>query len=154
MTGLFLVAFVAGVLLGIKLMASDDPAPAHLAELAWFLALSGAVGYLATRDDAGVSAAALVLALVLGAVGALLARWITRRPAAADPAARWRGQVARVSRTIGAGELGEVELVLDGRPQHYPARTLDGSAVPIDARVIVQGFSDDGVAMVEAPLTQ
>ena len=97
----------------------------------------------------GSTAAFATLALTIIVVGALLARWIIRRPVVSDPAARWRGQVARVSRTIGSTTLGEVELVLDGTAQHYPARTLDGSAVPIDARVRVAGFSDDGVAVVE-----
>lgn len=166
MSAVYLVAFIAGLLLAVRIMffgaerrraRSIDGMPLRRSEpaISAFLVMFGVAGYLLTRPGrlpaAGGAGAALVL-------GALWAAFVTRLAIATarvqpehdpdDPRFVLQGHVAVVLVDIppeGAGTivLGEAE----GR-RSLAARAIDGHAIGAGLEVCIERV-EDGVAFVE-----
>ena len=171
MTAVFLAAFIAGLLLGVRVMLygvergtrpfgapAPTPAPVRAWEpmLAAFLSVFGLMGYLGTRyrgDDP------LVLTLVAVAVAvavAFAAYGMVRRAAAFvpehdpdDPRYVLQGHVATVTAAITDEAPGEIAFQIDRTYRVVPARGIDGAVAGVGAEVVIDRIDDDGVAHVE-----
>ena len=170
----FLVAFIAGLVLGVHVMmhgvervrsalpvrpSADGRYPASAARpvLAGFLAVFGFLGYVAHRHRDGLWPAGLLASVAGGLVGAWIGNIVVRRwaiPAAiADqPDERFvlMGHFGRVTATIGAtGEdEGTITYEVDGVRHTAGARALDGTAIAAGTDVVIERI-EDGVAWVE-----
>ena len=133
----------------------------NLPILAGFATVFGATGYLLYRYSSLRPVAAIGIAALVGAVGAvvavtLVARWaLSGAPLdTEDPRYVLQGHLARVTAPIGgggsgdAGGAGEIDYVVDGVRHVVPARSLDGGAVQAGAEVVIERI-EDGVAYVE-----
>ena len=166
MSAIYLVGFIAGLLLAVRIMffgaerrrqRSVDSLPLRRSEpaISAFLVMFGVAGYLLTRPGRLSPAAGAGAALVLGALWAAL---VTRLAIATarvqpehdpdDPRFVLQGHVAVVTVDIppdGAGTiiLGEAE----GR-RALAARAIDGQAIGAGLEVCIERV-EDGVAFVE-----
>jgi membrane protein implicated in regulation of membrane protease activity len=130
-----------------------NPSPVNLSTIMVFLTWFGAAGYLA-RVYAGLPAVASLLAAALAGLvgGALvylfLARVLWRRQHQLDASRhRLAGTLGRVSSPIRAGGTGEIVYSLDGTQHVDGARSVDGSALPLGAEVVIVRY-DRGLAYV------
>lgn len=118
----------------------------------------GAVTYVLERTGwMGSTANALVglaaAAAAWAGMSTLLARWalredVARAAAATEAAEALLGHIATVVRAIEPNERGEISYRLDGRQHALPARSLDDTAIPAGAEVVIERVEDD-VAYVE-----
>lgn len=162
---LFLVSFLAGLLLAVRLMFFGAerlrPAPGALPlrrsepAIVAFLAIFGLAGYLLTRQARfgalGTFATATVVALIVAAA-------ITRIAIAAarmkpehdpdDPRYVHQGRVAIVTDSIPAGGEGRIRFENAGAAQSLPARDIGDGAILAGQEVCIERI-DDGVAHVE-----
>jgi len=163
---LFLVAFIAGLVLAVIAMlhgvehtrrkTSRAPSPFfNLPAFAAFFIGFGAVGYpIASRsrlpDWAVLLVAAASGALTISAMIMLLARWALRGAVAKSAADEHeiQGQLAVVTQDIAATALGEIAYELLGRQVKVPARTLNGKPLSAGAEVVIDRI-EAGVAFVE-----
>jgi hypothetical protein len=132
----------------------DGSSPLTVGSILAFLAWFGGVAYL-LRTGLGVQAA---ISLVIGIGAGLAGGWIIYRvlrllaadeqvlSAESDRAAMAAG---RVLSSIRSGGIGEIVYELRGGRQTSPARTVDGSALPAGAEVIVLR-REGGVAVVQS----
>jgi len=166
MTYLFLVAFIAGLLLGVRVMFfgaerrrrhSADALPLRRSEPAiiGFLLMFGVAGYLLTRRGTVSPGAGVVIAALLGLVWAVL---VTRLAVATarlqpehdpdDPRFALQGHVAVVSAAIPADGEGTITFSDAGAQRTARARTIDGSAIGEGEEVCIERLEDD-LAFVE-----
>jgi hypothetical protein len=166
MTYLFLAAFIAGLLLGVRVMFfgaerrrlhSADALPLRRSEPAiiGFLLMFGIAGYLLTRSTTVTPAAGVGIAAILGVVWAAL---VTRLAVATarlqpehdpdDPRFSLQGHVAIVSVPIPSDGEGSITFSEGGAQRTVRARTIDGSAVAEGEEVCIERLEDD-VAFVE-----
>ena len=166
MTYLFLAAFIAGLLLAVRVMffgaerrrlRSGDALPLRRSEPAiiGFLLMFGIAGYLLTRRATVSPAAGAGIAALLGIVWAAL---VTRLAVATarlqpehdpeDPRYALQGHVALVSTPIPADGEGTITLSEAGVPRTVRARTIDGTAIAEGEEVCIERLEDD-VAFVE-----
>jgi len=166
MTYLFLAAFIAGLLLGVRVMFfgaerrrrhSADALPLRRSEPAiiGFLLMFGVAGYLLTRRGTVSPGAGVVIAALLGLVWAVL---VTRLAVATarlqpehdpdDPRFALQGHVAVVSAAIPADGEGTITFSDAGAQRTTRARTIDGSAIDAGEEVCIERLEDD-VAFVE-----
>ena len=166
-----IVAFVAGLVLGVRVMffgvqrRVDDE---HLAHRAWpfalaaFLLVSGALLYV--RATQRVTGGWLAVVVAIGIVCAVGARWLVLRSAAApstdpddDPRYRFQGHVARVMQDIKTrpdGETaGRIAFDFDGKRHELQARWTGtewngGTFGRADSEVVIERVEGD-VAYVE-----
>jgi membrane protein implicated in regulation of membrane protease activity len=165
---LFLAAFIAGLLLAVRIMffgaerrkralVKVNTTPLRRSEPAAvaFLVMFGVAGYLFTRHGALSAAAGIATAAVLGAawaalvarVAILMARVIPEHDPD-DVRYQLQGRVAVVTAAIpGEGEGTITYVEADGR-QSCRARAIDGSAIAADLEVCIERV-EDGVAFVE-----
>jgi hypothetical protein len=165
MTFLFLAAFIAGLLLGVRVMFfgaerrrhSADGLPLRRSEpaIVGFLLMFGVAGYLLTRRGTVSPGAGALSAALLGLVWAIL---VTRLAVATarlqpehdpeDPRFAFQGHVAIVSAAIPADGEGTITFSDGGAQRTVRARTLDGSAIAEGEEVCIERLEDD-VAFVE-----
>ena len=166
MTYLFLAAFIAGLLLGVRVMffgaerrrlRSTDALPLRRSEPAiiGFLLMFGVAGYLLTRRGTVAPGTGVLIAALLGLIWAVL---VTRLAVATarlqpehdpeDPRFALQGHVAIVSSAIPADGEGTITFSDAGAERTVRARTVDGPAVAGGEEVCIERLEDD-VAFVE-----
>jgi hypothetical protein len=166
MVYLFLAAFIAGLLLAVRVMffgaerrklQPADAMPLRRSEPAViaFLVMFGVAGYLFTRYGSLSAAAGAGIAALLGLAWAAL---VTRLAVATarmqpehdpdDPRYILQGHVASVSAAIPADGEGEITFAEAGSQRTVPARTIDGGAIAEGEEVCIERL-DNGVAFVE-----
>jgi hypothetical protein len=166
MTVFYLVAFVAGLLLAVRIMffgaerrrkGSADALPLRRSEpaIAAFLVMFGVAGYLLTRPGRLSPGAGVSAALVLGGAWAALVTRLAIVTARVrpehdpdDPRYVLQGHVAVVTAAIpadgeGAIAYGEADARLSLR-----ARSIDAQAIEAGLEVCIERV-EDGVAFVE-----
>ncbi len=166
MTYLFLFCFVAGLLLGVRLMfygaerrrqPSIPILPLRRSEPAGvaFLVMFGVIGYLLTRNGAHAAPTALAFAVPAGAIFAALVTWLAIRTAQVqpehdpdDPRYVLQGRVGVVTVSIPVGGEGMVRYEESGSAPVVAARNIDGSAIDVGEEVCIERV-EDGVAHVE-----
>ena len=164
MTILFLVVFILGLVLGvISMIAGIDRHERHRRWVSYFnlptvgaaATLFGLVGYpLAKYSSLGPAAmmaiAGAVAAAGAGGMVALIAGWAVPSAARAVEDVRYalQGHIARVTRPIRPGEVGEIVYEHDGARHSANALSLDGKAIARDAEVVIERV-EAGVAYVE-----
>jgi membrane protein implicated in regulation of membrane protease activity len=177
MTSVFLVAFIVGLLLGVRAMLygveRDAGSPFALAPdqigrvskptpsvrgwlplLASFLVGVGAVGYLVVRRG-GTTGAAVGWGVAAGAILAAVASRMVRKAVAFvpehdpdDPRYVLQGHVARVTAPIAGDGEGEIAYSVEGASHVARARAIDGAVVAAGTEVVIERI-EDGVAYVE-----
>jgi hypothetical protein len=166
MTYLFLASFIAGLLLGVRVMffgaerrkrRSADTLPLRRSEPAiiGFLLMFGLAGYLLTRRGTVSAGVGALIAALLGLVWAVL---VTRLAVATarlqpehdpeDPRFLLQGHVAIVSAAIPSDGEGAISFSDAGVQRTTRARTIDGSAIVEGEEVCIERLEDD-VAFVE-----
>ena len=166
MTYLFLATFIAGLLLGVRVMffgaerrrlCSADALPLRRSEPAiiGFLLMFGVAGYLLTRRGTVSPGAGVLIAALLGLVWAIL---VTRLAVATarlqpehdpeDPRFALQGHVAIVSAAIPADGEGTITFSDAGAQRTVRARTVDGTAIAGGEEVCIERLEDD-LAFVE-----
>ena len=166
MTYLFLAFFIAGLLLGVRVMffgaerrklRSADALPLRRSEPAiiGFLLMFGLAGYLLTRRGTLSAGVGALIAVLLGLAWAVL---VTRLAIATarlqpehdpeDPRFALQGHVAMVSAAIPSEGEGAITFSDAGAQRTLRARTIDGSAVAEGEEVCIERLEDD-VAFVE-----
>ena len=178
MTQLFLVSFIAGLLLmvgsmlwGVERRPKGPLASAAAGQatirarltvpnLGAFLTLFGVTGYPLFRYTRLGTLPILVLAAILGVAGVvgaslLIARWAVPGVAAEVIDERYllQGQPARVTRVVREGDGGELAYEIaytdGGRERFARAQSLDGTPLAVGSEVVIERI-EDGYAYVEA----
>ena len=166
MTYVFLTAFIAGLLLGVRVMffgaerrriGAPDALPLRRSEpaISSFLVMFGVAGYLLTRHGTVSVGTGTAIAAVLALGWAAL---VTRLAVATarlqpehdpdDPRYVLQGHVAIVSAAIPADGEGTITFAEAGSNRTVRARTIDGSAISEGEEVCIERLEDD-VAFVE-----
>ena len=166
MTYLFLASFIAGVLLGVRLMfygaerrrrPSVDTLPLRRWEPAGvgFLVMFGVVGYFLTRNATSSVTTALASAILAGALFAAAVTWLAVKTARVqpehdpeDPRYVLQGRVGVVTVSIPVGGEGLIRYEESGSAPVVAARNIDGSAIDAGEEVCIERV-EDGVAHVE-----
>ncbi len=133
--------------------ADTSISPLNFGTIAAFLAWFGGSGYLFTRWSPVWSVSGLLLAIVVGLVGAgivfLFLAKLTAHEENLDPADYdMVGVVGRVSSGIRAGGTGEIVYSQEGTRRTSGARSDDGGEIPKGTEVVVTRY-DKGIAYVE-----
>lgn len=166
MVYLFLAAFIAGLLLAVRVMffgaerrrlRPADAMPLRRSEPAAiaFLVMFGVAGYLLTRRGTMSGAAGAGVAALLGLVWAAI---VTRVAVATarlqpehdpdDPRYALQGHVALVSTAIPSDGEGRITFTDAGKERTVRARAIDASAIAEGEEVCIERLDDD-VAYVE-----
>jgi len=165
MTYLFLAFFIAGLLLGVRVMFFGAERRRHAADalplrrsepaIVGFLLMFGVAGYLLTRRETVSPGVGALIAALLGLVWAVL---VTRLAVATariqpehdpeDPRFALQGQVAIVSAAIPSDGEGTITFSDAGMQRTVRARTIDGSAIAEGEEVCIERLEDD-LALVE-----
>jgi hypothetical protein len=166
MSAVYLISFIGGLLLGVRIMFFGaerrrlQPAgvlPLRRSEpaIAAFLVMFGVAGYLLTRPGRLSAGAGAGAALALGALWAVL---VTRLAIATarvkpehdpdDPRYRLQGHVALVTVAIPAGGEGTIAYGGGEASPALRARSLDGQAIETGLEVCIDRVEGD-VAFVE-----
>lgn len=168
MTVLFLICFVAGLLLAVRVMiyGVERPREAHPsgersfrlspALIVAFSVVFGATGYGLTKRNIGGDSSRLAVATGLGVLAAVVAAWLVRRWWTVTPEhdvddERYvlQGHLARVTKPIQAGVEGEVTFEFANDRRVLRARNLDEGSLAIGTDVVIERIEDD-LAYVEA----
>ena len=168
MTYLYLVSFVAGLLLGVRIMIygverprDENPSGERSfrlspAVIVAFSLIFGLVGYSLARSAAlgpGVTAAIAALLGILASVTAarLVRKWwrITPEHDVDDERYVLQGHLARVTKTVGADVEGEVSFEVGSERRVVRARSLDTAQLAAGTEVVIERIDGD-VAYVEA----
>lgn len=166
MSYVLLAAFIAGLLLAVRIMFfgaerrrahAVDTLPLRRSEpaIAAFLIMFGVAGYLLTRKGTLSAPAGLGAATVLGVLWAAL---VTRLAIATaritpehdpdDPRYALQGYVAVVTESIPMDGEGTIAFDEAGERRRLRARVIDGSAIEDGTEVCIERV-EDGVAFVE-----
>lgn len=166
MTYLSLAFFIAGLLLGVRLMffgaerrrrPSADTLPLRRWEPAAvaFLFMFGSVGYLLTQRSGYPALTSAVVAGLAGVIFAAVVTWLAIRTARLqpehdpdDPRFVLQGRVAVVTVPIPAGGEGMIRYEESGFAPTVAARNIDGSAIGAGEEVCIDRV-EDGIAQVE-----
>ena len=166
MSYLFLVAFIAGLLLAVRLMffgagrrgtsvAAELPLRRSEPAVVAFLVMFGVSGYLLTRHGAMSIMPGSGLALLLGAAWAGVVTRIAIATARIkpehdpdDPRYVLQGWVAVVTAAIPAGGEGELVIRDGGLTRSFRARSIDDGPVAEGREVCIERVDED-VAFVE-----
>lgn len=168
MTFLFLVFFIGGLLLGVRVMIYGVERPREAdssgersfrlspALIAVFSIVFGAAGYGLTQGAIGTIGLRVTAAAGLGALTAVIAaqlmrRWWTVTPEHDVDDERYvlQGHLARVTKPIRAGVEGEVSFDFANDHRVLRARSLDDGALATGTDVVIERIEDD-LAYVEA----
>ena len=164
---LFLAAFIAGLLLAVRVMffgaerrrlRPSDAMPLRRSEPAViaFLLMFGVAGYLLTRHASLSAGAGAGVALLLGLAWAALVTRIAVATARMqpehdpeDPRYVLQGHLAFVSAAIPSGGEGAITFSDAGGTRTVRARAIDDSAIAEGEEVCIERLDDDEVAFVE-----
>lgn len=164
MTIVYLLAFVAGVLVGVRVMlfgierhterplGSEHDLRSAEPLVAGFAIGFGLAGYVTSRFVG--SAGAVIAAIVVGALATALFQWLVVKSASAagqdveDERFVLQGHVARVVSSIAPGSEGRISLDTGGEHRVLRARSLDDSAVNEGTEVVIERIEGD-LAFVE-----
>jgi uncharacterized membrane protein (DUF4010 family) len=162
---LFLVAFIAGLVLAVVAMlhgvehtrAKSTRAPSPIFNLPSYAAFGfgfGVVGYLVATRTRLPGWAVVLIAMVAGALSVsgmitLLATWALRGgTSASSDEHEIQGQLAVVTTTIQSNGLGEISYEAFGKRVKIPALAISAKPLPAGAEVVIDRI-ENGVAMVE-----
>ena len=164
---LFLAAFIAGLLLAVRVMffgaerrrlQPSDAMPLRRSEPAviGFLLMFGVAGYLLARYGSLSAGAGVGVALLLGLAWAAL---VTRLAVATarmqpehdpeDPRYVLQGHLAVVSTAIPSGGVGAITFPDANGPRTVRARAIDESAISEGEEVCIERLDEEEVAFVE-----
>jgi membrane protein implicated in regulation of membrane protease activity len=164
MSVVYLLAFLAGVLLAVRVMlfgiergSHRGGAPAATIRSTQPLAAGfaigfGLAGYLASRLATPVGAA--IAAVIAGASAVGLVLWLVAKSANSaeldveDERYILQGHVARVISSIAAGSEGRISFEAAGEQRVLRARSLDDAAVSEGTEVVIDRIEGD-LAFVE-----
>lgn len=168
MSVVYLVAFIVGLLLAVRIMIAgvERPRTEHpLGERSFGLAqpvvvsfavIFGVVGYVLARRQWGSTGTQFLISAALGVMASLITaravqRWwaVTPEHEVDDERYILQGHLARVTKTIDSGVDGEVAFEWDQQRRVLPARAMDGSVLAAGAEVVIDRIEDD-VAYVES----
>ncbi|MHB1861504.1 MAG: NfeD family protein [Gemmatimonadaceae bacterium] len=120
-----------------------------------FCTATGITGYLTRNRLVAWGLGSAGIAVAVGALAAVLARWVVVRAFAKpssdpedDPQYRFQGHVARVTKPIGHAGSGRIAFEADGHRYNLRARSVDGSPVPANTEVVIERIDGD-LATVE-----
>lgn len=168
MTALYLITFIAGLLLAVYVMIygverprEESPTGERSFRLSpavgvAFLVIFGVLGYILTQRQTGsvgsrlaISAAAGVLAAIVAA--RLVRKWWTVTPEHDVDDERYvlQGHLARVTKPIADGVEGEVTFDIGNERRVLRARGVDDAALASGTDVVIERIEDD-LAFVEA----
>jgi membrane protein implicated in regulation of membrane protease activity len=166
MTYLFLIALIAGLLLGVRLMffgaerrrlgtSSELPLRRWEPAVVGFLVMFGIAGYLLARHGAMRAGAGTATALLLGMAWAGVVTRVAIATARVqpehdpeDPRFILQGHVAVVTAAIPAGGEGAIAIQEGSQSRSLRARTIDESGAAAGQEVCIERVDDD-VAYVE-----
>ena len=166
MSYLFLAAFIAGLLLAVRVMffgaerrrlrpAEAMPLRRSEPAIIAFLVMFGVAGYLLTRRGTVSPTAGAGIAALLGLVWALIVTRIAVATARLqpehdpdDPRYVLQGHVALVSTEIPPEGEGAITIAEAGTSRRVRARAIDGSAIAEGEEVCIERIEDE-VAFVE-----
>jgi len=163
---LYLVVFIAGLLLAVRLMffgaerrrRRPDAIPLRRSEPAGvaFLVMFGLSGYLLARYGTLGLGEGLIAASVLAAAWAVIVARVAIAMARVtpehdpdDPRFVLQGHVATVSSPIPAGGAGSIALIDASGSRTCPARSIDDAPLDAGVEVCIERV-EHGVAYVEA----
>jgi hypothetical protein len=165
MTGMYLLAFIGGLLLAVRIMIRgvEQPAASHPshersfrlspAVLSAFGTVFGLTGYLLRGRLNGVGV--FVWGAALGCIAALTtARLVTKWWAVVpehdvdDERYVLQGHIARVTKSIRPEVDGEVAFEVEGQRHVLRARGIDHGSVDAETEVVIERIEDE-VAFVE-----
>ncbi|HWH52416.1 MAG TPA: NfeD family protein [Gemmatimonadaceae bacterium] len=168
MTYVYLASFVAGLLLGVRIMIYGVERPREEspsgersfrlspAVIVAFTLIFGLVGYPLSRFGAVSAGATAATAAVLGVVAAIVAarlvrKWWTITPEHDVDDERYvlQGHLARVTKPLGADVEGEVSFEVGSEQRVVRARSLDTARLAAGTEVVIERIDGD-VAYVEA----
>ncbi|HVX40502.1 MAG TPA: hypothetical protein VHB25_13100 [Gemmatimonadaceae bacterium] len=165
---LYLVSFIAGLLLAVYVMIygverprEENPSGERSFRLSpavsvAFLVIFGALGYILTQRQAasagsrfGIAAAFGILAAI--AAARLVRKWWTVTPEHDVDDERYvlQGHLARVTKPIADGVDGEVTFDIGNERRVLRARGVDDAALASGTDVVIERIEDD-LAFVEA----
>lgn len=163
MRAMFLVAFVLGLILGVRGMLvgiTQVRQSAHTSIFSfltigtWLVAF-GITGYLLSRYTAVGTGVSLVIAAASGvgaATGmyALIAGWAvpSAKREVEDERYSLQGHIGSVTHAIIPLGVGQITYVHNGVRRTLQARSLDGKPIATDADIVIERI-EDGVAFVE-----
>jgi len=165
-TYFFLASFIAGLLLGVRLMffgaeRRRRPAADSLPLRRWepagvgFLVMFGVVGYLLTTHGEGSAVTAILAASSAAVVFAAAVTWLAIRTARIqpehdpdDPRYVLQGRVGVVTVSIPVGGEGMIRYEDSGSAPVVAARNIDGGAIDAGEEVCIERV-EDGIAHVE-----
>lgn len=172
MKAIAIIAFIAGLLLAVRVMffgvqrklSNDEVAFRRWPfALAAFLSVFGLVTYVRTQRGNAVAASSLAVTILVAIAAAVVAWWVVRRSELApssdpedDPAYRFQGHVARVTESIeardGEPRSGRIEFDFDGQRYEFRARWTPGDWAAAlgrtNSEVVIERIDGD-VAYVE-----
>jgi membrane protein implicated in regulation of membrane protease activity len=168
MTALFLVCFIGGLLLAVRVMIYGVERPREAnpsgerslrlspALIVAFSVVFGATGYALTSSSIGSPSSRIATAAALGMVAAVVAarlvrRWWTVIPEHDVDDERYvlQGHLARVTKSIRAGVEGEVSFDLANDHRVLRARGIDDGMLAVGTDVVIERIEDD-LAYVES----
>jgi hypothetical protein len=168
MTLLYLGAFIAGLLLAVRVMMYGVERPRDEnpdgersfrlspAVLLAFLGVFGVTGYALTRLWPASDVTRLLVAAAAAAGAAIAAAYLVRRWWSVTPEhdvddERYvlQGHVARVTKSIRADVDGEVTYELGNQRHQLRARSFDAASIAEGTEVVIERIEDD-IAYVEA----
>jgi len=168
MTALFLVCFIGGLLLAVRVMIYGVERPRETNPsgersfrlsppmIVSFSVVFGATGYALTSGNIGGVSSRLAVAAGLGILAAVTAAWLVRRWWTVTPEhdvddERYvlQGHLARVTKPIRAGVEGEVSFDFANDHRVLRARSLDEGAISVGTDVVIERIEDD-LAYVES----
>jgi hypothetical protein len=162
----YLVSFIAGLLLAVRIMffgaerrrvQAVDAMPLRRSEPAAsaFLVMFGVAGYLLTRTGRLSWAAGAALAMVLGVLWAVLVTRLAIAMARArpehdpeDPRYLLQGHVAVVTAAIPTGGEGVIAYGVGDARRSLQARSIDGESIEAGLEVCIERVEEE-VAFVE-----
>lgn len=165
MKGVYLLAFVGGLLLAVRIMIRgvERPVASHASQersfrlspavLSALGIVFGLTGYLLDARLSGV--AVFSASVVLGGIAAVLAarlvtRWWAVVPVHNVDDERYvlQGHIARVTKSIRPEVDGEVAFEVEGERHVLRARGLDHGSLDVETEVVIERIEDE-VAFVE-----
>jgi len=166
MTGVYLLTFIGGLILAVRIMIRgvERPAASHPrrersfrlspAVLSAFGLGFGLTGYLLSARTSGLTA--FVSSVAIGVVVALAAaRLVTKWWAVVpehdvdDERYVLQGHIARVTKSIRPEVDGEVAFEVEGKRHVLRARGIDHGSLDVETEVVIERIEED-VAFVEA----
>ncbi len=165
MSAVFLIAFIAGLLLAVRIMFFGaerrmrvaDAMPLRRSEpaISAFLVMFGVAGYLLTRSGRLSAVGGTGTALVLGALWAALVTHLAIATARVkpehdpdDPRYVLQGYVAMVTAAIPPDGEGSIMYGEGDERRSLHARSIDGESIEEGLEVCIERV-EDGVAFVE-----